>query len=243
MRYTTAVAREQRRQKLAAEPPEPIDVTPVPQNIQAIGRLEVPIDTVLLWDKNPVKRSRISDSRLEAMTRKYGIYLPLGVWRSKADEPWTCVEGNRRLRIARRLGMKSVPIIQLPGKSPEEAALVLNTTGERWDGQTLGQYVVDFPDILPLLPDGIRRRIEYAMSIMGSRFPVYIIDNPLTACDAAARLSRYLGRADQTRHIMKITFWILRHKLTAKVNLAIYQGMSTRVIERAIEDDEPLMID
>lgn len=243
MRYGTAVARERQRQKMVVEPPDPVEIVPVPQNIKAVGRLEVRAETVILWDHNPLKRARISDARLEASIRKYGIRLPLGVWRRTSDDQWTCIEGNRRLRIARRLGMMTVPIHEIPGASPEEAALTLNITGERWDGQTLGQYVVEFPDVLPLLPEATRRRVEYAMSVMGNSFPAYIVDNPLTAVDAAAAVARYLGRADDRRFIKKAAYWILRHKQTLKIRAAIILGMSTRVIERAIENDESLVTD
>jgi hypothetical protein len=224
---------------MVEHPPEPIDVPVVPQGLQGIGRHEVPTDSVHLWESNPIKRSTISDSRLEAWIRQKGILQPLSVVHQNGE--WLCIDGNRRLRIARRLGMKTVPVQEIVG-TPEEIAVILNTTSERWDGQSLGQFVAMFPDALAVVPENTRRRIEHVRDIMGAGFAEYVEHNSLTFLHVAMRVARYLGKADDRRFIKKAAYWVAKHRMTLRVPAAIIMGISTRVLNKVIENDEPIII-
>lgn len=243
MRYATAIAKDaQSKTALLTETKERTKAPPTPERIQAVGRHEVPIETVVPWSDNPAKRSQIPDARLEASIREIGILSPLEVIRHSDDGgQWLCIDGNRRYRIARRLGMTHVPIIELPG-TPEEIALVLNTTGDRWDTQTQAQFIAAHPDALPFLRERVRLTIQRAQDFMGKDYEEWVSKNTLSAIESAQRLASYMGRSMDKQYIKKLAFWIARHRQTARVSVAILMQMSTKRIERAIEDDAPLAV-
>src|SRR5688500_1993973 len=92
---------------------------------------QVPIDELRPDPANP---RRIGDAELEALTRsmrRYGLVQPILVRR----EDDTVIGGHQRLVAARRLGLKTVPVIRLD-LSSEQARLLnlaLNRISGEWD--------------------------------------------------------------------------------------------------------------
>jgi ParB-like chromosome segregation protein Spo0J len=117
-------------------------------NIEPIAIEHLPIDELRPDLANP---RRISDEELEALTRsinEFGLVDPII---ARAEDK-TVIGGHQRLVAARRLGMKSVPVI-LTDLSQEQARLLnlaLNKVSGTWDQELLARFMADLqqtPDI------------------------------------------------------------------------------------------------
>ena len=215
---------------------------PPPDLSAMAGRHEVPTALVKEWGFNPSKRQRISDVALEESVARANIIYPLAVVRleKRADgaPEWLCVDGNRRLRIAQRLGLARVPVVEVPG---ERVVVELNSTGKTWDTQTWAQYVALVPRALPHVPEYARLQIERAILVLGrDAFSTYVVDNTLTAIDSGARVAGYLGRGGDIAFIRTAAFWIAKHRLTRAVDLALRTGFRKDALAEAIAQDTPI---
>jgi ParB family chromosome partitioning protein len=92
-----------------------------------VGRLDVPIDAI---DTNPFQPRKTFDdddlSALAASIRSHGVLQPLVV--RQVGERYQLVAGERRLRAAQAVGLKTVPVsvVQFNDQQSFEAALVEN---------------------------------------------------------------------------------------------------------------------
>jgi DNA modification methylase len=97
---------------------------------------------------DPANPRRISDTELEALTRslrEYGLVDPIIARR----EDRTVIGGHQRLLAARRLGMKTVPVILLD-LTQEQARvlnLALNKISGAWDEELLARMVADLSGV------------------------------------------------------------------------------------------------
>ena len=102
---------------------------------------QVPIDSLRPDPANP---RRISDAELEALTRsikEFGVVDPIIARR----EDGAVIGGHQRLVGARRLGLKTVPVIYVD-LSPERARLLnvaLNRISGDWDRELLARLLAD----------------------------------------------------------------------------------------------------
>lgn len=105
----------------------------------------VPIDDLRPDSANP---RRISDRELEALTRslqQWGFVQPV---LARRDDR-TVVGGHQRLTAARKLGLKTVPVIWLD-MSLEQARLLnmaLNKISGEWDEELLARLVADLQPV------------------------------------------------------------------------------------------------
>jgi len=97
---------------------------------------------------DPANPRRISDAELEALTRsirQFGLVDPIICRR----EDRTIIGGHQRLVAARRLGLKSVPVISLD-VSAEQARLLnlaLNRISGSWDEELLARLLAELKDV------------------------------------------------------------------------------------------------
>jgi len=97
---------------------------------------------------DPVNPRRISDAELEALTRsirEFGLVDPIIARRDDR----TVIGGHQRLLAARKLGLKTVPVIFVD-LSPEKArllSLALNKISGTWDQELLTRLLLDLQDI------------------------------------------------------------------------------------------------
>jgi DNA modification methylase len=97
---------------------------------------------------DPANPRRISDADLEALTRslqEFGFVQPVLVRR----EDSTVIGGHQRLLAARRLGMKTVPVIFVD-LTPEQARvlnLALNKISGSWDDELLARMLADLQPV------------------------------------------------------------------------------------------------
>jgi DNA modification methylase len=97
---------------------------------------------------DPANPRRISPAELEALTRslkEYGFLQPVLARR----EDKTVIGGHQRLLAARRLGMKTVPVIFVD-LTPEQARvlnLALNKISGTWDEELLARMLADLQPV------------------------------------------------------------------------------------------------
>ena len=101
----------------------------------------VPIDTLR---PDPFNPRRISDAELEALTRslqQFGLVDPIVARR----EDGAVIGGHQRLLAARRLGMKTVPVVflDLPPEQARLLNLALNKISGSWDQELLARLLAD----------------------------------------------------------------------------------------------------
>ncbi len=115
---------------------------------QTIQIRQVPISDLRPDPANP---RRISDAELESLTRSiqaFGFVDPVIARREDA----TVIGGHQRLLAARRLGLKTVPVVYVD-LSTEQARLLnlaLNKISGSWDEELLGRLLADLaavPDV------------------------------------------------------------------------------------------------
>jgi DNA modification methylase len=112
-----------------------------PKTPTALQIVQVPIDALRPDPANP---RRISDAELDALTRSlraFGFVQPV----LARHEDHVVIGGHQRLVAARRIGLKTVPVLYLD-ISLEQARLLnlaLNRISGTWDDQLLGQLLAD----------------------------------------------------------------------------------------------------
>ena len=97
---------------------------------------------------DPANPRRISDAELEALTRslrEYGFVQPVLARR----EDMVVIGGHQRLLAARRLGIKSVPVIflDLTQEQARVLNLALNKISGTWDQELLARMVADLSGV------------------------------------------------------------------------------------------------
>ena len=109
----------------------------------------LPTNQLHPYDRNTRKHADYDVSQIMTSIQKYGFSDPIGVWGDKN----TVVEGHGRLCAAKRLKMKTVPVIHLDHLTDEqrkEYAIIHNKTAElsEWDMDLLTGEIneLDFSD-------------------------------------------------------------------------------------------------
>jgi DNA modification methylase len=97
---------------------------------------------------DPFNPRRISDAELEALTRsirQFGFVQPIVARR----EDLTVIGGHQRLIAARRVGLKTVPVVFV-ALSPEQAKLLnlaLNRISGEWDEELLARLLAELQEV------------------------------------------------------------------------------------------------
>lgn len=109
----------------------------------------LPTNQLHPYDRNTRKHADYDVSQIMTSIQKYGFSDPIGVWGDKN----TVVEGHGRLCAAKRLKMKTVPVIHLDHLTDgqrKEYAIIHNKTAElsEWDMDLLTGEIneLDFSD-------------------------------------------------------------------------------------------------
>jgi len=201
----------------------------------------VPLDELKIWDANPLKRCQASDKELETSVREVGIKQPLAVL--EKGNYFLVVDGNRRLRIAQRLGLKSVPVIVYHNEDPYELAVILNTIVRPWDGQTIGQLVANNEDILPRVPKRYRLKLEGAIHLLGYEgFQTFIQVHSLNTYDIGMRVARYVERGGDPDFCRKAVIWVGNHRASLFVRMAMEADINPKVLLKAVlKNEKPIL--
>lgn len=97
---------------------------------------------------DPANPRRISDDELEALTRsirEFGLVDPI----IARHDDRIVIGGHQRLLAARKLGLKTVPVIfvDLPPEKAHLLSLALNKISGTWDQELLARLLADLQDI------------------------------------------------------------------------------------------------
>ena len=105
---------------------------------------QVLIDELKPWDKNP----RVNDSAVDAVAKSiqtFGFNVPI-----LYDQHMTIVAGHVRWKAAKKLGLTTVPAIQLSLTCAQREAFAVadNKTAEMadWDYDVLGEILKELPE-------------------------------------------------------------------------------------------------
>ncbi len=102
------------------------------------------------WDRNPRKNEHAVDAVAESI-RQFGFNVPI-----ICDQDLQVVAGHVRLKAAKKLGLKQVPVIQLRLTDAERDAFAIadNKTGEiaDWDTDALADILKDLRSLTTDLP-------------------------------------------------------------------------------------------
>jgi ParB-like chromosome segregation protein Spo0J len=105
---------------------------------------QVAIDELRPWDKNP----RINDNAVDAVAKSiqtFGFNVPI-----LYDQHMTIVAGHVRWKAAKRLGLTTVPAIQLSLTSAQREAFAVADNKKAdiadWDYDVLGEILKELPE-------------------------------------------------------------------------------------------------
>jgi hypothetical protein len=200
----------------------------------------VKVDNLSEWQDNPEKRSQISDRDLEMSIREEGVKKALDVISLNGNGKFLVVDGNRRLRIAKRNGIKELYANVHDDSDPVKLAVTLNTRIAPWDQQTLGQLVATHKDALHIVPDRYRKMLVAITELLGDDYQDFILNYSPNAFIWGMKVASYVGRKDDRDFCKKAVLWVGKHKLIRLVRQAIELGTPPGDIERAVRLDKPL---
>ena len=205
-----------------------------------VGYSIVPVDGLVMWKGNPVKRSEISTDALEESISNDGILQPLTVIGNLV------IDGNRRLRIANKLGISRVHVISHPKDTdPVRLAVILNTTGKSWDVQSMAQIAANHSGAIEYMGSKSNRGlIRKCMRVMGSQFKKFVDKYSVSTHFAYAyRAAKFLEEGKNDEFIRKTAWWCGKHSMTTLLRDGMYDGrINKKALRSRIENDEPLTI-
>lgn len=204
--------------------------------------LDVHVSQLKEWSDNPVKRSRISDKELSDSIKAYGVKQPLTVVLYNGG--YLVVDGNRRLRIAKKQGIESLPVVVCNNDDPVALAITLNTTVRAWDQQTVGQLVASHPEAAQYIPDRYKNLVG-CMRLLGDDYLAFIREYGVNAYNVAIRLAKYLGRYNDKEFCKKVVLWVAKHKMIRLARNVVdskQDGSCFSKFEEAIELDKPIVL-
>lgn len=107
----------------------------------------VPIDSLTLADYNPRQISTHDFEKLQASIREFGFLEPVVV-----NKDSTIIGGHMRVRAAKAIGLKEVPVVRvdLPAGKERALNLALNRISGEWDEDKLAELIhslKDTPDL------------------------------------------------------------------------------------------------
>lgn len=195
------------------------------------------------WKDNPIKRQSIPDQELRQSIEEHGLTVD-----TMAVVPngkgYIVVDGNRRLRIARELGLKGNVLAKVYPKEVDMMALAikLNGIGTSWDRQTYVQFVVGHPERIDVLPKRYRVDTAQMYELLGKDFEWFAMNCKPNAYNWGVQLVKYLGKADDLAFTKKTVLWIGKHKLVRETRRAIDSSASKQKIIKSILANKPIRV-
>ena len=195
------------------------------------------------WDDNPVKRKSIPDDELRRSIEEHGMTVDT-IAVVPNGNGYVVVDGNRRLRIVKELGMSGKFLAKVYSKSVDKVALAikLNGIGKSWDRQSYTQFVIGHPERLDDLPKRYKASTKRMYDLLGKDYEWFALNCSPNAFDWGVHLAKYIGKGENDSFVKKTVLWVGRHRLVREVRRAIDGGASKSMVERAILNDKPLKL-
>ena len=189
----------------------------------------------------PSRTSTASLVKLEQGIKEVGgIVVPLIASKDKR-----LIDGHRRLAVAKKIGLKEVPVI-ISSLSLQQGWVVANDT-------SMGVGSRDWVHLhysgvsLEYIPRSHALKIAQVKELIGEEGFMRLAEAGMatSALDVSRMAVRYItgksGRdAIDNRLLSKTLVWIIQHNQQAATRAAITSQISPRVLQWAIENDEPI---
>lgn len=193
------------------------------------------------WGDNPIKRKDVPDEELRQSIKDYGLTVDT-IAVVPNGKGYIVVDGNRRLRIARELGINGKFLAKIYSKDTDVVSLAikLNGVGRAWDRQSYTQFVVGHPERINLLPKRYKQSTRRMHELLKGDYEWFVSNCKPNAFDWGVLLADYVGRGDDEAFVKKTVLWTGKHKLVREVRKAREGLASKKMIEKAILQDRPL---
>ena len=191
---------------------------PVPERAES-GVLEVPPEAIAVNPRQP--RQKFADQGMAELCesiREYGIIQPLIV--SPEKDGYELIAGERRLRAARTLGLKKVPVILRRAKEQEklEVALIENIQRENLNPIELAEAYRQLIDEFSLTQEQVAKRVGKSRPVVTNSLRLLSLPEEIRLALIEGRVSeghaKYLAGFDSENKQMGLFRKILNGKLT-----------------------------
>ena len=188
---------------------------------------------------NPPQRTEAQNltDLIESMQRDgFHWYDPI-----KVTDDMHVGDGHRRLAAAKTLGIDSVPILVIRGK----------TASDIWAESEDGKRVVTGGDVIRATSNGLsrvpkrhKRIMEQIEKIGGRKLIDHMAKNnkSVGVFKQAVGLAGYCSLRNDNAFVLAAVYWLIDHNMTRMARLATDLHVDPRRIEVAIRDDRALKI-
>jgi hypothetical protein len=205
--------------------------------------IEIGIKDLHEWQDNPIKRQAIPDKELKKTLEEDGLLVDT-IAVVPNGKGYIVVDGNRRLRIAKELGLEGGFLAKVYPKNVDKVALAirLNGVGTPWDRQSYVQFVIGHPERIEELPERYRKDTKKMYELLGKDYEWFAMNCKPNAYNWGYELVKYLGMVGDEKFLKKVVVWVGKHKLVREVRKAIDSRAPRKMILNCIEKDNPLKI-
>lgn len=206
--------------------------------------IEVDMKDLHEWKDNPVKRQAIPDNELRKSLEEDGLGADM-IAIVPNGKGYIVVDGNRRLRIAKELGINEKFLAKVYSKDVDKVALAikLNGVGTPWDRQSYTQFTVGHPERIDKLPERYRSDTRNMYELLGKKdYEWFAMNCKPSAYNWGIQLAKYLGEFGDEAFTKKTVMWVGRHKLVREARRAIDSSASKSMLKKAIMQDKPIYI-
>ena len=189
------------------------------------GRIHnIPIERIVPNPSQP--RRQFEDEsiiRLADSIRQYGILQPLTVRRMEADEllplgeqRMEVVAGERRLRAAKILGLRTVPciIVDVDSRKSAELAIIENIQRENLNIFEQASSIAALIDIYDLTQEEVAKQLSMSQSFVANKLRILRLTAPerekILAYNLTERHARALLKIDSVEQRLRIIDYIER---------------------------------
>ncbi len=204
------------------------------------GRIHnIPIERIVPNPSQP--RRQFEDEsiiRLADSIRQYGILQPLTVRRMEADEllplgeqRMEVVAGERRLRAAKILGLRTVPciIVDVDSRKSAELAIIENIQRENLNIFEQASSIAALIDIYDLTQEEVAKQLSMSQSFVANKLRILRLTAPerekILAYNLTERHARALLKIDSVEQRLRIIDYINAHQLNVATTEAYIERL------------------
>lgn len=195
------------------------------------------------WASNPAVRRKRSMSELRDSIRSVGrILVPVAIVETERGR-WNLPDGNRRLLVARELGLKAMPALLIRGVKPAYWAAIAATTGRPWKLVEGAMLAESNPSALRFISKSMRRKISGMKEVLGADMNRFLHENQTSAANIVYWVGRACREYDQgsVGFRRRAVLWAERQIKAGDLNFGQFQ-LAARVGKGALKDFVPAVV-
>lgn len=181
----------------------------------------------------PIRTSKKEIFKLMASIKSHGILIPI-----LADKNLNVIDGHRRLKCAKSLGLTTVPIIiSTNHMSADETYEIVNSTQRKMYAREMIYVYLKGGKV----PTRIKSQIVQLEAIVGvdelkKLGNKYVAPNII---HSARRIGMYVSNMSDD-FLKSSILWLAKHRQVYQIRRAIEDSISTAALKKAISQDRPL---